>query len=79
MMVGITVFGQAQNSGNRFGESQSPSQSGSGLENEEEDDPGHSGLDDDDDVPIDDYLPLLALTALGGIVYTVRKRQKQTL
>lgn len=35
--------------------------------------PGNPG--GEDDLPIDDYLPLLAITAVGIIIYTTQKKR----
>lgn len=39
--------------------------------------PGGGGVDDDDPVPvpIDDYLPLLVMTAVGIIIYKTQKKR----
>ena len=37
--------------------------------------PGNPNNDGDDPVPIDDYIPLLVVTALGIIIYTSHKKR----
>lgn len=79
----IFAIGPAQNTDNLFEKSESGSvyEENSKISNLEEDsyarDGGAGGMPAGDDLPIDDYIPLLALTAVGLIVYT-RYMKKQT-
>lgn len=40
---------------------------------------GPGGPDGGDDLPIDDYVPLLAITAVGIIIYSTSRRNKISL
>ncbi|MDQ0476854.1 hypothetical protein [Chryseobacterium sp. MDT2-18] len=75
LLLMIGYFVQAQQESNPFLESEKTTES-TGQGSTAEDPPtlpGNPG--GEDDLPIDDYLPALAITAVGIIVYTVRKKK----
>lgn len=82
LATGLT---KAQGTHNPFGESDPANEnqvkrfSDNGVKDVDADppkDPNPGNPGGGDDLPIDDYLPLLLLTATGIIFYTVRKKAK---
>lgn len=77
--IGNVLF--AQQSDNRFSQSEENSSNGydhslPAAEPEPGEGPSNPDGEDDDPVPIDDYLPVLVITALGMIVFAgYRKKQ----
>lgn len=77
-MLSLSITGFAQQGSNRFDEESSRSIDHSSDQNADVnteqnlENPGNPG----DIVPIDDYIPLLVMTALGIILYTTRKKRK---
>ena len=69
----IYGFSHAQEETNRFKESESTAASVSAASSDPAED--FSGPPGDDDLPIDDYIPVLAITAIGIIVYVSYRRK----
>lgn len=78
-MLSLSITGFAQQGPNRFDEESSRvvDNSNDQLVDGTKDEPAQSNPGNPGDiVPIDDYIPLLIMTALGIILYTTRKKRK---
>ena len=78
MMLSFSITSFAQQGSNRFDEESSRNVDESLQQNAESyvDEPPSNAGNPADPAPIDDYIPVFVITALGIIIYTTQKKKK---